>query len=68
VGRSSNSSNITIKDKSISETHGKIIYEKGVLKIIDTGSKNGIYLHNMDNLITPNIEIEITPKDIVYFA
>jgi pSer/pThr/pTyr-binding forkhead associated (FHA) protein len=47
VGRNPSKTTVTIKDRSISEIHGKIICKDNTIKIVDSKSKNGIYLNNL---------------------
>lgn len=51
VGRNPSKTTITIKDRSISEIHAKIICKGKSIKVIDAKSKNGVYLNSLENQI-----------------
>lgn len=54
VGRNPAKTNITIKDRSVSEVHAKIICNNRVIKIVDNKSKNGVYINDLDHQIQPD--------------
>lgn len=69
VGRNPAKTTLTIKDRSISEIHAKVIVRNGAIRILDARSKNGVYINDLENPIEPDIEVTIDPKiDVVYFA
>lgn len=53
VGRNPAKTTVTIKDRSISQIHGKIICKNNTIKIVDCKSKNGIYLNSLQKQIDP---------------
>lgn len=48
VGRNPAKTNVTIKDRSVSEVHAKIICRDQIIKVMDAGSKNGVYINDGD--------------------
>ena len=57
VGRSTVKSNITIKDKSISTTHAKVIVRDKKITIVDTESKNGVFLNSIEEQLEVGKEV-----------
>lgn len=46
IGRNHLKNKITIRDKSISDVHAKLICRKGLLWVVDCASKNGVFVGN----------------------
>lgn len=69
VGRNPAKTNITIKDRSVSEIHAKVICKDHTIKIMDANSKNGVYINQIDTRLQENQEVEIDPsQDCVFFG
>lgn len=54
MGRNPSKTIVTIKDRSVSEIHAKVICKDKTIKVMDANSKNGVYINEGDIKLTQN--------------